>query len=317
MCVGGSHRLASALQKVILENGGKLRGSQRIKKIIVDKGVAKGVELEGGVVIEAEKAVISTIDLDTTFIKYVGEANLEKGFVDAIKGWQWEKWSLLQIHLALHEPPNFKAAAANPDINKALIQMIGYEGTGDVIKHWEMIKKGERPTNGFLCSFPSIHDPIQAPAGKCSGLISQMAPYRIKEGPEMWEDFRFKQELINERVDILQKYAPNMTRDKVIWGYAITPMGTARRFLDMVEGSYKQGAYTNLQMGYLRPNYECSGHRTPIKNLYLGGSNTYPGGMVTFGPGYLAADAVVEDTGMKKWWPECESVTNAKAKGFL
>jgi phytoene dehydrogenase-like protein len=85
----------------------------------------------------------------------------------------------------------------------------------------------------------------------------------------------------------------------------------------MVEGSYKQGKYANLQLGYFRPNQECSNHRTPIKNLWLGGANTYPGGMVILGSGYLAANAVAEDLGIKKWWPEARCVSDAKARGML
>ena len=72
LCVGGSHRLASALQKIILENKGRLMGSQRIKKILVKDGVARGVELENGKQFEARQGIISTIDLDTTFSEYVG-----------------------------------------------------------------------------------------------------------------------------------------------------------------------------------------------------------------------------------------------------
>jgi phytoene dehydrogenase-like protein len=317
LCTGGSHKLASALQKVILENGGRLMGSQRIKRIMVSDGTAKGVELEDGTVIEANKAVISTIDLGTTFLKYVGREHLDEDFAMGIEGWQWEKWSLLAIHLALKEPPDFKAAAANPDINKAFVYIIGYEGTKDLINHWAGIARGERQPTGFNCCFPSVHDPSQAPQGQCSGLISQMAPYHIQEGPEKWERHKFKWELMEERLEVFQKYAPNITKDKVIWAYTTTPLGTERKFPDMIEGSYKQGAYTNLQMGYLRPNDECSNHRTPIKNLYLGGANTYPGGMVTFGPGYLTASAVVEDLGIEKWWSEPECVANARARGTL
>ena len=317
LCIGGSHKLASALQKIILENEGRLMGSQQIKRIMVTDGVAMGVELQGGTVIEANKGVVSTIDLGTTFLKYVGEENLDKDFVETIKGWQWEKWSLLAIHLALTEPPDFKATIANPDINKALVYIIGYEGTQDIINQWEGIARGERQTTGFSCCFPSVHDPSQAPPGQCSGLISQMAPYHIKEGAEKWERYKFKWELIDERVEVLQRYTPNINKEKVLWAYAITPLGTERRFPNMVEGSYKQGAYTNLQLGYNRPNEECSNHRTPIKNLWLGGANTYPGGMVIFGSGYLAVNAVAEDIGIEKWWPEPQCVTDARARGMI
>jgi phytoene dehydrogenase-like protein len=317
LCVGGSHRLASALQKIVLENKGRLMGSQRVAKILVNDGVACGVELEDGTQIEARKGVISTIDLATTFSSYVGENNLDPAFVESIKTWQWEKWSLLQLHYALKEPPRFTAAEKNPDINRSLIYLIGYEGTQDVIRHWEGIARGEQQKEGFICSFPSVHDPSQAPAGMATGLISQIAPYELAEGASTWERHKFKEQLMAERLAVLQKYAPNMTPDMVIGKYAVTPLGTERRFPDMVRGSIKQGNYNVLQLGFNRPNADCSLHRTPIKNLWLGGANSYPGGMAIFGAGYLTADAVVEDIGVEKWWSEPESVRVAKERGMI
>ncbi len=43
LCVGGSHRLSSALVRVIMENGGQLRTSVTIKRIIVNDNKAVGV----------------------------------------------------------------------------------------------------------------------------------------------------------------------------------------------------------------------------------------------------------------------------------
>jgi phytoene dehydrogenase-like protein len=62
LVAGGSHMVAQALNKVIHENGGKVLNNQRIKRIIVEDGTAKGVELEDGDIIWAEKALVSTID---------------------------------------------------------------------------------------------------------------------------------------------------------------------------------------------------------------------------------------------------------------
>jgi len=70
-------------------------------------------------------------------------------------------------------------------------------------------------------------------------------------------------------------------------------------------------------MGYLRPNEHCSTHRSPVKNLFMGGACTYPGGTVLLGSGYLAADAVAEDCGVKKWWQEPDIVKKARENGYL
>ena len=74
---------------------------------------------------------------------------------------------------------------------------------------------------------------------------------------------------------------------------------------------------TWLQMGYFRPNEECSENRTLIKNLYLCGSSCYPGGLVTFGPSYIAAGTIANDLGVRKWWSEPPSVVEARKNKML
>jgi phytoene dehydrogenase-like protein len=108
-----------------------------------------------------------------------------------------------------------------------------------------------------------------------------------------------------------------MTKDKVLFQYVSTPADIENKFPNMVQGSIKQGAYHPLQMGFLRPNEDCSQNRTPVKNLYLGGASCYPGGLVTFGSGYLAANTIAEDLGVKKWWSEPKIITAARGKGLL
>ena len=314
---GGSHRLSNAMTKFMLEHGGEVFTNAQIKRIIVEDGTAKGVELEDGTKYIANKAVISTIDPHQTFLKLVGEDNLGSQFVEMIKAWEWEHWSLCHLHLALEEPPQFAAAANNPDINKAFIYVLGYESTDQLKKYWDGMREGKMPdTPSFNCCFPSVHDPYQAPPNRCSGLISQMAPYNLDGNKDKWLSMKLKEEWAEKQLAVLQKYAPNMTRDKVLWYNMTTPADIENKFANMVEGSYKQGAYVILQMGYLRPNEQCAGNTSPIKNLYLGGASSYPGGLVTFGPGVCVSDKVAEDCGIDKWWPVPESVAAARAKGM-
>ncbi len=313
LCVGGSHMLSQGINKVLIENGGTIWGSQRIKSILVTGGRATGVELEDGRVIEAEKAVISTIDPHQTFLKLVGEDKLEGDFVDRLNDWKWESWSLFETHLALESAPQF----SHPETAGAYVHVMGYETTDDLIKHWEAIKRGDLVEGGgFNACFPSLHDPTQAPPGKHTGLISQMAPYDVRGGAEKWYGIKFKQEQAERCLDVMQRYVPNI-REVLLWKEMHTPLDIQNKFLDMVQGSIKQGAYHPFQMGYLRPNEECSQNRTPVKNLYVGGASCHPGGLILLGPGYVAAGTVVEDLGLEKWWKEPETVTRARQAGLL
>jgi phytoene dehydrogenase-like protein len=313
LCVGGSHMLSQALNKIVLENGGMVWGSQRIKRILVEGNGAKGVELEDGRVVEAEKAIISTIDPHQTFLKLVGEDKLDKDFVDRLNDWKWESWSLFEVHLALDMAPQF----THPETAQAFVHVMGYQTTQDLISHWEAIRRGELVEGaGFNACFPSIHDPSQAPVGKYTGLISQMAPYNLKDGHDRWYSLKFKEEHAERCLRVMQRYVPNI-KEALLWKSMSTPVDIQNKFLDMVQGSIKQGAYHPFQMGYLRPNEECSQTRTPIKNLYLGGASCHPGGLILLGPGYVAAGAVVEDLGQEKWWREPEVVRAAREGGLL
>ena len=319
LTAGGSHRVSNALLKIIFENKGQIRQNAQIKRIIVESGTAKGVELEDGTKFMANKAVVSTIDIHQTFLKYIGEDKLQNDFVDMVKIWQWEKWSLCDLHLALEEPPKFKAAEHNPDINKAFIYILGYNSSDELRHEWDLMEKGELPkTAGYIASFPSVHDSYQAPPGKASGLLSQMAPFALNDGgSEGWLTFKFREKIAEYQLATLQKYAPNLTKDKVLWWNITTPADIQNKFPNMVRGSYKQGQYHQLQMGYLRPNQECSHNTTPIKNLFVGGANVWPGGCVIWGPGYNCANTIAEVSGINKWWKEPEMVTKARETGYI
>lgn len=318
MVRGGSHVMAQALGKVIHENKGVTVNNVRIKRIIVEGGVAKGVELDDGATVKA-KVVISTIDPHQTFLGLIGEDKLEGDFADKIKSWQWEKYGLCGVHLDLEEAPNFTIAAKDKELNNAFVYVLGFENMQDVMDEFDAIYKGELPSeNRFNCCFPSVHDPRQAPQGRCTGLLSSMAPYDLKNGgKDKWLNYRFRQEYINKSIATLTKYAPNIVRDKVLETYISTPADVENKLADMVKGGIKQGQYHPLQMGYNRPNDECSSTRTPIKNLYVGGASVYPGGCVIWGPGYNVANAVADDLDIKKWWKEPEKVTRAKKLGLL
>jgi phytoene dehydrogenase-like protein len=318
LVAGGSHRLSNALLKAVLENGGAVKTSVRIKRIIMENGAARGVELADGTQIRANKAVVSTIDTHQTFLKLVGEENLEEEFVEKIKIWQWEKWSLFDVHLALAEAPRFAAAAANPDLDRAFIYLLGCETSEELKRQLDAILAGDLLNpSAFNCCFPSIHDPTQAPAGRHTGLLSQMAPYRLRGHHETWLSLKYKEEQAARCMAVLQRYAPNMTEDTVLFRYMSTPADIENKFPNMVEGSIKQGAYHPLQMGFLRPNEDCSQNVTPVKNLYLGGASCFPGGTVNFGAGYLAAGTIAEDLGVSKWWAEPDIITAARGKGLL
>jgi len=318
ICRGGSHMLTQSLIKAVLENGGTLLTNQNLKRIVVEDGEARGVERDDGAVFEA-RVVLSTLDTHQTFIKLVGEGNLDEEFCEVLKPWMWEHWAFFSTHLALKEAPKFKAAEKDPEIDRGLIYLLGGETVEDYMKHYRAIENKEVDEKPIIsCTFPTVFDPLQCRhSGLHTGLVQEHVPYDLKEGgSKKWYSIPFKEEISGRALDVLNRFAPNINEESIRAKYISTPVDCENKFLDMVKGSIKQGQYHPLQMGYMRPNEHCSGHRSPIRGLYMGGACTYPGGTVLLGSGYLAAEVVVEDLGAKKWWKEPEMITKAREKGM-
>jgi phytoene dehydrogenase-like protein len=218
--------------------------------------------------------------------------------------------------MAINERPRFKIAQMNPDLDNALMYVLGYDSEADLVNHFEDIRHGRLGDGGFNCCFPSVLDPTRARTGQHIGLISQEAPYKLaQDGAQMW--YRVRREHAERCKAVLAKYAPNMTESNVLYDYIGTPLDTENKFPNMKQGCFKEGAYLPLQMGYFRPNELCSQHSTPIKGLYLCGSCTHSGGMITYGPGYNATQQIAEDLKIEKWWPEPSEVTHAREVGLL
>jgi phytoene dehydrogenase-like protein len=313
---GGTHHLAHVMSKTLYKNGGMIVGPKPVSKIVIDGGRAKGVETEDGYYYEAKKFIVSSLNPHQTFLELVGEEHLEADFVTRINDWKWEKTSFFHVHLALTEAPQFKTSAQNPEIANTFIHLFGYESYQELIDHFDAIRAGELRNSGFNSCFPTLHDPSQAPAGKHTGLISCHAPYHLADGgAEKWYDIR--DEIADQCLDKLREYVPNVEEDIIMWRYITTPMDISNKFIDMREGSFKQGAYLPLQMGYLRPNELCAEYATPIKDLYICGSCTYPGGTILMANGYLAANRIAEDYGIQKWWKKPESIVHAEELGLI
>ncbi len=313
---GGTHHLAHVMSKVIYKNGGMIIGPKPVNKIVVENGRAKGVETEDGYYYEAKKFIVSSLNPHQTFLDLVGEEHLESELVTRVNDWKWEKTSFFHVHMALTEAPQFNAVEKNPDVANSLIHLYGYESYQELIDHFDAIRNGQLIDSGFNSCFPTLHDPMQAPAGKHTGLISHHAPYNLADGGgDKWYDIR--DEIADQCMAKLRNYVPNINEDTVMWRYITTPKDIHNKFVDMREGSFKQGAYLPLQMGYLRPNELCAEYATSIQDLYICGSCTYPGGTILMANGYNAANRIAEDYGIKKWWKKPDSIVRAEELGLI
>ncbi len=140
---------------------------------------------------------------------------------------------------------------------------------------------------------PSLTDPSVAPPGKhVLSCFVQYAPYKLRPGLN-WDDQ--KEAFGDTVVNTIAEYAPNI-KDIILHRQVVTPLDLEREW-GLSEGNIFQGELSLEQLFFLRPVPGCARYRTPIKNLYMCGSATHPGGGIMGAPGRFAALEMLKDIG--------------------
>lgn len=310
---GGSHQLSSVLRRVVEDAGGSVVVDADVQELLWDGSRVSGVRLADGRVLLAD-AVLSTLNPTQNFLE-LGEGLPWDPMLRASAGdWEWERTSLFVANLGvIGAPPHYQGYS--PEVGRSLNVVMGYETPEDVCDHLSEAAEGSLARvagHGTVCS---MHDPLMAPGhvpfGEPHTLRYEcIAPYDA--------DWDCEAEAFAARcIELWARYAPNVNDANVRTAINWTPKDIEAHLPTMRRGSIKHGSYAILQMGYNRPNPECSGYRTPLEGLYMGGASTHPGGMVILGAGYNAARVVASDLGLDIWWNEPEMVTAARDAGYL
>ncbi|MEQ1756184.1 MAG: NAD(P)/FAD-dependent oxidoreductase [Micropepsaceae bacterium] len=322
---GGSHRLSSTLQKAGILAGMEVYENHEVKRFIVEDGVVKAVEIaptgcDTPITRIDARAIITSTDPVTTFGEFIPEYEVEKRSklcLNTARNWEWEPSSLFLCHLALRKKPRFKAEIVDPSVANAFIRVFGVETPNDVVRHISEVMDQRLVHDIGHVTFTTDIDPGQAPretdpeGAVCR--IEACVPYAPVAGDWATMATQYGDRLIATLASYTTDFDPN----NIVRRYDYTPVHIEKKIPQMKRGSFKHGAYIMTQMGFSRPNVQCSSNKTPIDHLYVCGASTFPGGMITFGGGYNAAKVVAQDLGLKIWWSEPPSVSAARAKGFL
>ncbi len=291
---GGSHRLASSLARVILRQGGLILDNAEVVEILTDGARATGVMLEDGRKIHARKAVMSSLDPQSTFLRLLPAEAAPEDLRAAARDWNWDKWSLLTVFFATKGKPTWRENRDNPMIGMPdpFATILGFDGTDDVVRFLDGVERGEltKIAGHFTCE--SAFDPaLSQKEGEHVSFFQMPAPYDFP-----WEER--KDDIVRQVTDLLDTHFEGF-RDSVVQVVVESPKTIEQRMPNMVRGSIKHGDYNPIQMGNNRPNADCSSSRTPVAGLYLCGASMFPGGTVIGGPGYIAAQIVCADSNTK------------------
>jgi phytoene dehydrogenase-like protein len=288
-----SHAIAGALQ----EAGGEIRTNAGVQQIIVKNGRAVGVALEDGEEIYAN-IVVSNLDAKRTFTKVMDKNDLPDGIYERAKNFKI-RGSSGKVNIALSGLPKFTGVPDNKYINRG---GQGFCGSLETMERaYDCWKRGRWSDDPFVESvIPSAWDPTVAPAGKhwMSNFV-QYCPAELADGPWTPEKRdQFGQTVVNK----IERYAPGF-KDLIVHMEVRTPHEIEAE-VGLTEGNIFQGELTIDQLLFNRPFPGYAQYRMPVKNMYMCGSSTHPGGGVSAACGANAAREILLDLKRPNTVPE-------------
>jgi phytoene dehydrogenase-like protein len=285
---GGMGALTQALAAAAVAAGAEVRTNARVERVVVSAGRAAGVVLEGGEELSA-RAVVSNADPRTTLLRLVEPTELDPDFQAKLRGYR-SKGTAAKLNLALERLPTFSALPEGE--TERLRGRIHVGPEIDYLERaFDAAKYGDFSPEPYLdVTIPTLNDSALAPDGKhVASVYAQFAPYDLKDGDWGSRADEFTAAIIRT----LSAYAPGL-EDSIIGAQLITPRDLETVY-GLAGGHPLHGEMSLDQFYTFRPVIGWAQYRTPIKNLYLCGAGTHPGGGVTGAPGANAAREILKD----------------------
>jgi phytoene dehydrogenase-like protein len=248
--------------KTFKSYGGEIVLNTLVEKILIRGGKAEGIRIKGGDTIRT-RYVVSNADGFTTFERLIGEHLLPNRFIRGIR------------MKRLSGPMFTVFLGVDLDLPK-----MGFDGAQI---HYYPHMDGDLWDDSNTINFDiekekitmhtdSVQNPILAPSGRHSIVISAFTPYELfkktkRKGPQYT---LLKEEITQKIVRISEKIIPGLT-NHIMVKEASTPLTFEKETLN------RHGA----TMGWYLSAKELAkirSQKTPISNFYLAGHWTYPGG---------------------------------------
>ena len=290
---GGTGGVSEAIGSSARALGAEIRLEAPVANIMVKNGRAVGVALESGEEIRA-KAVLSSVDSRLTYLGLIEPGTLDPDFEDEVRRFKF-RGSSGKVNMAVDRLPDFSCLPGEGDHLRGAISFSA--GVDDMERAYDDAKYGRWSKRPYIdMIIPTLVDPSMAPPGKhVISCFVQYAPYKLDPSLGTWDDNR---EAFGDAViDRIAEVAPNI-RDIVLHRQVLTPLDIERRF-GLTEGNIFQGELSLEQLFFNRPVPGFARFKTPVRDLWLCGSATHPGGGIMGANGRIAAMEVLKARGRK------------------
>ena len=290
---GGTGGVSNAIASAARALGAEVRLEAPVARILVRNGRATGVALESGEEIPAG-AVLSSVDARRTFLGLLEPGVLEPSFEEEIQRFKF-RGSSGKVNLALDGLPSFTCLPGDGEHLRGAISLS--PSIDDMERAYDDAKYGQWSRKPYVdIVIPTLVDPSLAPPGRhVMSCFVQYAPYHLAPELGTWDDQR--EAFGDAVVDRIAEFAPNI-RDRILFRNVQTPLDIERT-TGLTEGNIFQGELTLEQLFFNRPVPGHARFRTPVRDLWLCGSATHPGGGIMGANGRIAALELLRSRGRR------------------
>lgn len=293
---GGMGAITQAMARSAEATGAEIRVNSPVREVIVEKGIARGVVLSDGSIVRA-KAVAANVGPKLLYLKLIDRSALDSDFLRQMEGWRCRSGTF-RMNVALSELPRFHGLDRISHVAQPLNGGIHICPSLDYLERaYDDAKRGAWSKDPLVSMIiPSLCDDSLAPEGRhVASLFCQHFNPQLADG-QTWDDVR---EIVADHIiATVNRYAPNFT-SSILGRQVLSPLDLEREF-GLVGGDIFHGALQLDQLWALRPAAGYAQYRGPLRNLYMCGSGSHPGGGVTGVPGHNAAREIIKDFKKRK-----------------
>ncbi len=281
---GGMGSVTKVMSDSAKAAGVEIITNAKVKKVIIEKGTATGVELNDGTIYNSE-IVVSNADPKKTMLELVGARNVETRFTHRIDNIRM-KGNAAKLHIALNKLPSIKGFSESDYSQRILIA----PDENYVERAFNSAKYGESsPLPVLEITFPSIKDSSLAPSGcHVMSAVVQFAPYQQKSDWNEEARTNFK----NDIFSVLKQHMPDI-ENCCLSSEILTPLDLEKEF-HITGGHWHHGELTLDQFMFVRPVAGSAQYQMPIDGLYLCGAGSHPGGGISGASGRNAAQVILK-----------------------
>lgn len=293
--IGGMGAIAQAMARAAMDRGVEIRVDTGVSEILVEGGRAVGVVTDAGETIAA-RAVVSNLHPKLTFEKLLDPALLPADFRSRIASWRSGSGTF-RMNVALSELPSFTCRPGRDIADHHTAGIVIAPSLAYMEDAWMDARRtgwSKAPVVEMLIPSTLDRSLVEREGCHVASLFCQHVAPELPDG-RSWDDAR--EEVADLMIDTVDRVAPGF-KASVIARQINSPLDLERTF-GLVGGDIFHGALGLDQLFSARPVMGHADYRAPVKDLYMCGSGTHPGGGVTGASGHNAAREILRDFGRR------------------